>query len=363
MVVAGDRRLYQDAAGGGRRLFQDGGWRRSAGNSGRRLEAVGLFLRGQRAIFGRPVGIQYFRGEKDCYLEEAIQAFIDHLKFGKRYSAHTIRSYKDDLEEFSVYIKGEFGGMAIRAISPAIVRSWLAALKDGGLSSRSINRKISTLKSWYKHLMRVGEVEQSPMGAILSPKAGKRLPVYVETVDMAVLFGEVDFPDNWEGRTDRLLLAILYHTGIRLSELVGLKEGQVDGGNRVIKVLGKGNKERVIPVNGVLMAAIDEYQEKKRVELEAPDKEFLLVTAKGKKLYPKYVYRAVHGYLAKITTIDQKSPHVLRHTFATHLMNAGAELNSVKELLGHASLAATQVYTHNSIEKLKDIYKKAHPKA
>ncbi|HET6255527.1 MAG TPA: tyrosine-type recombinase/integrase [Puia sp.] len=296
-------------------------------------------------------------------MEEAIQAFIDHLKFGKRYSAHTIRSYKDDLEEFSVYIKGEFGGMAIRAISPAIVRSWLAALKDGGLSSRSINRKISTLKSWYKHLMRVGEVEQSPMGAILSPKAGKRLPVYVETVDMAVLFGEVDFPDNWEGRTDRLLLAILYHTGIRLSELVGLKEGQVDGGNRVIKVLGKGNKERVIPVNGVLMAAIDEYQEKKRVELEAPDKEFLLVTAKGKKLYPKYVYRAVHGYLAKITTIDQKSPHVLRHTFATHLMNAGAELNSVKELLGHASLAATQVYTHNSIEKLKDIYKKAHPKA
>jgi integrase/recombinase XerC len=297
------------------------------------------------------------------FLEEAIQAFIDHLKFEKRYSAHTIRSYKDDLEGFSTYIKEEFDGIAIRAISPAIVRSWLAALKEGGLSSRSINRKISTLRSWYKQLIRVGEVEQSPMGAILSPKAGKRLPVYIEQKDMTVLFEEVRFPDNWEGWTDRLLLIIFYYTGIRLSELIGLKEGQVDAGNRVIKVLGKGNKERVIPVNKVLMTAIDEYREKKRVELEAPDREFLLVSRNGRKLYPKYVYRAVHNYLAQITTIDQKSPHVLRHTFATHLMNAGAELNSVKELLGHASLAATQVYTHNSIEKLKDIYKKAHPKA
>jgi integrase/recombinase XerC len=296
-------------------------------------------------------------------LEEAIQTFIDHLTYVKRYSAHTIRSYRDDLVEFSIYIKEEFDGMAIGAISPAIVRSWLAALKDGGLSSRSINRKISTLKSWYKHLMRVGEVEQSPMGAILSPKAGKRLPVYVERKDMAELFGEVFFPDNWEGRTDRLLLMILYYTGIRLSELVGLREGHVDAGNGVIKVLGKGNKERVIPVNKELLDAIDEYREKKQVELEVPDREFLLVGRKGKKLYPKYVYLAVHKYLAQITTIDQKSPHVLRHTFATHLMNAGAELNSVKELLGHASLAATQVYTHNSIEKLKDIYKNAHPKA
>jgi integrase/recombinase XerC len=301
--------------------------------------------------------------ENGQFLEEAIQAFIDHLKFGKRYSAHTIRSYQDDLVEFSTFIKEEFDGMAIRAISPAIVRSWLAALKDAGLSSRSINRKISTLKSWYKHLMRVGEVEQSPMGAILSPKAGKRLPVYVERNDMAELFGEVSFPDSWEGWTDRLLLMILYYTGIRLSELVGLREGHIDAGNGVIKVLGKGNKERVIPVSKELMDAIEGYRQRKRVVFEISDTEFLLVSPKGKKLYPKYVYRAVHWYLAQITTIDQKSPHVLRHTFATHLMNAGAELNSVKELLGHASLAATQVYTHNSIEKLKDIYKNAHPKA
>jgi integrase/recombinase XerC len=296
-------------------------------------------------------------------LREAIQSFVDHLKFAKRYSAHTIRSYQDDLESFSIYIEEEFGGMAVGAISPSVVRSWLAALKDGGLSSRSVNRKISTLRSWYKHLIREGVVEKSPMGAILSPKAGKRLPVFVEQRDMAVLFDEVRFPDDWEGWTERLLLVILYYTGMRLSEIVGLKEGQVDHGNRSIKVLGKGNKERVIPVNEVLMGAVRDYQDKKRAELEGADTEYLLVSRKGRKLYPKYVYRVVHNYLAQITTIDQKSPHVLRHTFATHLMNAGAELNSVKELLGHASLAATQVYTHNTIEKLKDIYKKAHPKA
>ena len=296
-------------------------------------------------------------------MEEAIRSFIDHLKFGKRYSAHTIRSYEDDLEAFSVYIRDEFGGVALKAISPAIIRSWLASMKDAGLSSRSVTRKISALRSWYKHLIRVGEVEQSPMGSILSPKMSKRLPVYIEQKDMAILFDEVRFPDDWEGWTDRLLLVILYYTGMRLSELVGLKEGQVDGGNRTIKVLGKGNKERVIPVNEVLVAAIREYADKKRTELEGADTEFLLVGRKGKKLYPKYVYRAVREYLAQVTTIGQKSPHVLRHSFATHLMNAGAELNSVKELLGHASLAATQVYTHNTIEKLKDVYMKAHPKA
>ena len=296
-------------------------------------------------------------------MQDPIQAFIDHLKFEKRYSAHTIRSYKDDLEGFSIYICKEFDGVAVREISPPMVRSWLASLKDSGLSSRSINRKISALKSWYKFLIRVGAVVQSPMAAILSPKAGKRLPVYVEQKDMADLFDKVEFPDNWEGRTDRLLLMILYYTGIRRAELVGLKEGQVDPANKVIKVLGKGNKERVIPVNNVLIDEIGGYREKKRSEFERPEKELLLVTPKGKKLYPKYVHRVVYKYLAQVTTIDQKSPHVLRHTFATHLMNEGAELNSVKELLGHASLAATQVYTHNSIEKLKEIYKKAHPKA
>jgi integrase/recombinase XerC len=296
-------------------------------------------------------------------LREAIQSFIGHLKFEKRYSENTIRSYQDDLEGFIAFIQLEFDGKAIREITPVMVRSWLAALKDEGLSSRSVNRKISALKSWFKHLIRVGEVEQGPMGAILSPKAGKRLPVYVEQRDMAKLFEGVRLPEGWEGRTVRLLLMILYYTGIRRSEVIGLRESQVDYGNWMIKVLGKGNKERAIPVNKELIEAISEYREAKRSELASPDNEYLLVNRRGRKLYPKYIHRAVHDYLAQITTIDQKSPHVLRHTFATHLMNEGAELNSVKELLGHASLAATQVYTHNSIEKLKDIYKNAHPKA
>jgi integrase/recombinase XerC len=296
-------------------------------------------------------------------LEAFIVAFEDYLKFEKRYSGHTIRGYRDDLNAFWGYLRAEFGEMAIREITSAVVRSWLASLKDGGMSSRSINRKISSLRSFYKYLLRVGEVEQSPMAAIIAPKAAKRLPVFVEQANMAELFGEVRFPDGWEGLTDRLLLALLYNTGIRLSELIGLKEGQVDEGNRAIKVLGKGNKERVIPVSPALLEMVRDYREKKRMLPEGADEEVLLVGKKGRRLYPKYVYRAVQAYLAQVTTMGKKSPHVLRHTFATHLMNEGAELNSVKELLGHASLASTQVYTHNTIEKLKDIYKKAHPKA
>jgi len=296
-------------------------------------------------------------------LDATIFPFIDYLKFEKRYSVHTIRSYQDDLEDFFAFLRDEFGEMGMREITPAVVRTWLAGLKDKGMSSRSINRKISSLRSFYKYQLRVGGVEQSPMTAIIAPRTSKRLPVFVEQGDMAELFAEVRFPDDWEGMTDRLILAILYHTGMRLSELVYLRERQADSGTSTFKVLGKGNKERVIPVSPVLMKMVEEYKRLKRVELEAPDGEVLLVGKKGRALYPKYVYRVVREYLAQVTTIEKRSPHVLRHTFATHLMNAGAELNSVKELLGHASLAATQVYTHNTIEKLKDIYKKAHPKA
>lgn len=301
-------------------------------------------------------------------MEAFINAFEEYLKFEKRYSGHTVRGYRDDLEAFLGYLRAEFGELGVREISAAVVRSWLAALKDGGMSSRSINRKISSLRSFFKYLMRMGELEQSPMGAIIAPKAAKRLPIFVEQQQMEELFSEVRFPDGWEGLTDRLLLAILYNTGMRLSELINLKEGQIDEGNRVVKVLGKGNKERVIPVSGVLLEAIRDYRAKKYALregglLEGVDLEVLLVGKSGRRLYPKYVYRVAQRYLAQITTIEKKSPHVLRHTFATHLMNEGAELNSVKELLGHASLAATQVYTHNTIEKLKDIYKRAHPKA
>jgi integrase/recombinase XerC len=295
-------------------------------------------------------------------LFDATAKFLDHLKFEKRYSAHTVRSYHDDLVQFSDYLETQFGGMALKEISSAIVRSWLASLKQEKMSARSITRKISTLKSFFRFMLRSGAVTKSPMASIISPKVSKKLPFYVEETDMKVLFKDVEFTDDWAGYTGRLAMQMLYQLGIRLSELVNCRERQVDYANHAIKVLGKGNKERIIPAGKELLGALKEYAAQKRAVFSKPDKDYLLVTDKGRKLYPKYVYRLTQKYLEEVTTIEKKSPHVLRHSFATHLSNNGAELNAVKELLGHASLAATQVYTHNTIEKLKNVHRKAHPR-
>lgn len=295
-------------------------------------------------------------------LSSEISAFTDHLKFEKRYSAHTFRSYHDDLIQFRDYLVTAFGSMNIDEISAAVVRSWLASLKNDGLESRSINRKISTLKSFFKFIIRSGKLVKSPLVGIVSPKVSKRLPAFVEEGDMETLFRHVEFDEGWNGETGRLAMQMLYGMGLRLSELVNCKESQVDFGNRQIKILGKGNKERIIPVNAVLLGEIREYIKRKAAGFEVCDRNYLLVNEKGKKLYPKFVYRLTTKYLPEVTTVKKKSPHILRHTFATHLMNNGAELNAVKELLGHASLAATQVYTHNTIGKLKNVHKKAHPR-
>jgi integrase/recombinase XerC len=296
-------------------------------------------------------------------LERSIQSFIDYLKFEKRYSQYTVRSYHDDLIQFSQFLKNEFGEISLQEISSSFIRSWLASLKSNELSSKSINRKISVLKSFFKYQLRTGVLENMPLTNIVLPKNKKRLPVFVEQKDINNLFSQIEFPDDWKGQTDKLLLAIFYNTGMRLSELVNLKESNIDHKSKMIKVLGKGNKERIIPVSPELINEIKEYAQNKKKLLEKFDATYLLVDKAGKKLYTKYVYLAVKKYLGAVTTLDKKSPHVLRHTFATHLMNNGADLNSVKELLGHSSLAATQIYTHNTIEKLKDVYKKAHPKA
>jgi integrase/recombinase XerC len=305
-------------------------------------------------------------------LHPDIQPFLDYLKFEKRYPENTLLAYRNDLDQFYQYLGDEKEGMGmsdpgLAEIAPAFIRSWLASLKENKNTAKTINRKISSLKSYFKYHLREESLEKTPMAGIVSPKIPKRLPQYVEQKDISTLFNHVEFPDNWKGRTDRLLLAIFYNTGMRLAELVSLRENQVSLAQKEtknsIKVLGKGNKERVIPVGIELAGLIREYVVEKRKILENPDTNFLLVSEKGKKLYMKYVYRVVKQYLGDVTTIDKKSPHVLRHTFATHLTNNGADLNAVKELLGHSSLAATQVYTHNTIEKLKDIHKKAHPKA
>jgi integrase/recombinase XerC len=296
-------------------------------------------------------------------IQKAQQHFLDYLKFQKRYSQHTITAYKNDLDSFFIFIQSSFGDTDLPQISATFIRSWLASLKEQGMETKSINRKISALKSFFKYQLKQKQITVSPLNTVISPKMNKRLPQFVEKTDIDTLFKHVEFPDDWTGKTDRILLQLLYNTGIRQAELTGLKESQINTDSNAIKVLGKGNKERIIPISGLLSSQLKAYMADKRNVLEEYDTHFLLVNAKGKKLYPKYVYNAVRKYLALVTTISKKSPHVLRHTFATHLMNGGADLNAVKELLGHSSLAATQIYTHNSIEKLKDIHKKAHPKA
>lgn len=289
------------------------------------------------------------------------QSFLDYLRFEKRYSQHTIIAYETDLEQFFTFISAQFDLKEIYGITPAIVRSWLAGLKADKNSSKTINRKISTLKSFFRYLLKAGKIPQSPMATIVSPKANKRLPSFVEEKSTKILFTQLDFDNNWKARTEEIILRLFYSTGMRLSELASLKESQVDKSYCQIKVLGKGNKERIIPVSEELLEKILRYiADKPVIEKNVPE---LLINEKGRALYSKYLYNTVKKYLSLVTTLEKKSPHILRHTFATHLMNNGADLNAVKELLGHASLAATQVYTHNTIDKLKDIYRKAHPKA
>lgn len=293
-----------------------------------------------------------------------IEQFIACIKFEKRYSPHTVLSYSNDLSQFFQFLADNFEEVAITGVSHTFIRSWLTSLKEEGMTAKSINRKISTLKSFFKYLIRQGIIMQSPMLKVTAPKIAKRLPGFIDSSGMEKLLKKKEFPDNFEGATEKLILELFYSTGIRLSELVSLKTAQVDWGNSTIKVLGKGNKERIIPIGKGLKTIIGDYIARKDRELEAADREVILVTGRGRKLYHKYVYRVVRKYLddTTITTIEKRSPHILRHTFATHLANNGADLMAIKELLGHSSLAATQVYTHNTIEKLKEVHRQAHPK-
>jgi len=290
-----------------------------------------------------------------------IQDFLNYLRFEKRYSRHTLLSYETDVAQFFSFLISQFDAPVVNKISAAMIRSWMAELKGDDISSKSINRKVSTLKSFFRFMIKQGVVQQTPLSTIVTPKVNKRLPAFVEEKDIHTLFNYVEFANDWKGRTSRLILLVFYNTGMRLSELIGLKENQVDVSYGQLKVLGKGNKERIIPLQTEIIKELQSYIMDKPVRLVGIDTVF--INEKGKSLYPKYVYTLVKENLAKVTTLQKKSPHILRHSFATHLTNNGADLNAVKELLGHSSLAATQVYTHNSIERLKEAYKKAHPKA
>ncbi len=294
----------------------------------------------------------------------AIQNFEGYLKFEKRYSQHSIIAYTGDLADFEQYTRQLFGVNTVTAITAIYIRNWLAHLKNQGMEAKTINRKISSLKSFFKYLLKMGWVATSPVATIKSLKTPRRLPVFVQETDALHMIKNMDAgTENWQMHNSNTLVALFYATGMRLNELISLKEKDVDMQRRLIKVLGKGNKERTIPFGNDVAQLITAYLTEKKRLFDGSLSDTLLVTGKGKKMYPKYAYALVNKLLGTVKTLEKKSPHVLRHTFATHLMNQGAELNAVKELLGHASLASTQVYTHNTIEKLKEVYKKAHPKA
>ncbi len=291
------------------------------------------------------------------------QLFIDYLRFEKRYAQHTVTSYESDLRFFFEFMIAQYELSDVREAQASMIRGWLAQMKEDGQSSKSINRRISAIKSFYRFLQRKEIVSANPAAMLGAPKISKRLPVYVEIKDLETLFKYIEFPDNYTGRLERLIFALFYATGMRLSELTGLKVAQLDFSKNVLKILGKGNKERVVPMTAELKGLLQDYLNEKERTLKESLSEYALLNEKGKHLHPRYVQTVVNKYLSLVTTIDKKSPHVLRHSFATHLMNNGAELNAVKELLGHSSLAATQIYTHNTIEKLKDIHARAHPKS
>ncbi|MFN0081495.1 MAG: tyrosine-type recombinase/integrase [Ferruginibacter sp.] len=292
-----------------------------------------------------------------------VQDFVDFLHFQKRYSSHTVLSYTNDLFSFFSFLAKEYPDTEVHQVKTSYIRTWLADMKENEMSSRSLNRKISSLRSFYKYLLKNGIIQSNPVSAVISPKMPKRLPQFVAESDTEKLFTVVEYAEGLQGLTEKLVLQVLYFTGMRKAELISLKDANIDQMNAQIKVMGKGNKERVIPVNNTLVNDLKYYVAEKKRLLPNNESGILFISDNGVRLDPKHIYNIVKKYLSKVTTISKKSPHVLRHSFATHLMNNGADLNAVKELLGHSSLAATQIYTHNSIEKLKDVYKKAHPKA
>jgi integrase/recombinase XerC len=294
--------------------------------------------------------------------DERLTDFIQYLKFEKRYSPHTITGYEHDLVQFTTYLNEQFTkGLSIGEVSHFHIRGWLADLKEKGQAARSVNRRFSSLNAYYRYHLKLGLVEKNPVRQLHTQRLPERLPVYLKEQESDVLLHEVQFAEGFKGATERMICELLYDTGMRRNELVQMKERDIEWSLEQVRILGKGNKERLVPVSTALLDALRDYIAAKRA-LEVYDDEFLLNTEAGKPVYAAYVYRVVNKYLSGVTTLKKKSPHVLRHTFATHLLNNGANIQAIKDLLGHSSLAATQVYTHNNIDKLKEIHKQNHPR-
>lgn len=287
-----------------------------------------------------------------------VDFFLSYLQNEKRLSPHTVLGYKTDLLQFSAFLNAT----PIELAEYVNIREWIVSLSEGKLENTSINRKIASLKAFYKFLVQQKKLDKDPTDLIKSLKTPKRLPAFIEEKNAENLFELIEYEDDFSGIRDKLLLELLYGTGMRLSELINLQETDLDLIGKKVKVLGKRSKYRIIPLHRTLEELLRDYLNAKNSSLTLSS-DFLLVTDKRNQLYPVFVQRKVKYYIEQISTIQKKSPHMLRHTFATHLLNRGADLNAIKELLGHANLSATQIYTHNSISKLKEVFAKAHPKA
>ncbi|MBF9238455.1 tyrosine-type recombinase/integrase [Hymenobacter sp. BT683] len=292
-----------------------------------------------------------------------MDAFFDYLRFERRYSPHTVTSYQTDLGQFAAYLKSAYDLLDPAQATHPLIRGWVVELMEQTLDPRTVNRKVACLRSYFKFLLRTGRIEANPMLRIKAPKMAKKLPEFVPEDALNGLLNSFEFGEDFAGQRDQLVLEMLYGTGIRLSELIGIHADDVSLGASTVRVTGKGNKQRLVPLNPSLKLVIEHYQARRAQEFGLAAGP-LLLTDKGEPMYEKFVYRTVKRYLSQITTSSaQQHPHALRHAFATHLLGKGADLNSIKELLGHASLAATQVYTHLSVDRLKSVFEQAHPRA
>lgn len=291
----------------------------------------------------------------------SILAFLEYLNYEKNYASATITAYKKDLESFQEFSANEFDEKTIDQLPYTVIRSWIVSLVDAEISNRSINRKVSTLKSYYNYLMKTEQILQNPLKKHQPLKIAKKVNVPFSTKEMEEVLQLLDNEDDFEQLRNKLIIELFYTTGMRRAELIGLKKSSFDLSQKTVKVLGKRNKERQIPLLNTVVDTLNKYDNLRAKQSSVST--YFFITKKGEKMYPTLVYRIINEYFSKVSLKSKKSPHMIRHSFATHLLNEGADLNSVKELLGHSSLASTQVYTHNSLKELKKTYNNAHPRS
>lgn len=291
------------------------------------------------------------------------ESFLEYLTFEKHYSQHTACSYRNDLDQYCIFLSTHRGDDNPLNAESSDIRAWVVSLMESGYSAVSVHRKISGLRSFYRYLRREKLLTNDPVEKVVLPKRRKKLPVFVEETSLEKLLDSFDFGDDFFGVRDRTIIEMLYLTGMRRAELISVRDRDIDLEERTVRVTGKRNKERIIPLAESFSENIRKYLLLKNDTGFTNEEGWFFLSNKGNKLYDKFVYNIVTRYLSMVTTVEKKSPHVLRHTFATHMLNHGADLNSIKEILGHANLSATQIYTHTTFEKLKSVYNEAHPRA